>query len=126
MFEVDRDSMVSKHRDTSDLTDDVRPEHLDAAIQYLVDGSFEYLGLNGDVASVQTADTGAGFVFERMFNAEGDWVTYPGELDADQLRAALHAFLGGDLDAGLDWSATQAVAEHRPAKEKRGLFRRRG
>ncbi len=116
----DPDDRSFLEEDSADILPDVGPSDVTDALGQLYEGNFEYVGLNGEDGWIQTADTRGGYVFERSVS-DDDVVQFPSVLSAEQVTDAFLRFLGGDIDAGLDWEAAPVVAE---TKAKRGWFRR--
>lgn len=106
-------------RDNADFVVDPNPSEVAGVLGQLFEGCIEYVGLNGDVAWIQTADAGRGYILER--NLGDDVVQFPSVLTAEQVQAAFLAFHAGDVHCGLDWAAAPVVAEPKP---KRGWFTR--
>lgn len=97
----------------------LRPEQVVAALRHLVDGDVEFVGLEGDIAWIQTAEVPGGYVLERGFGGPVP-EAQPAPLTADAVQSAFLAFLAGDVTCGLDWP------EPPPAepKKRRGFLRR--
>ena len=105
-------------RDDADHLANVRPNELVDALGSMFRGELEYVGLNDDIAWIQSAQEGDGFVLERS-GPDGGLVQYPQLLSAEQVQAAFLAFLSGNLDAGLQWPAAPPA----PPKKKRWFSR---
>ena len=102
---------------SNSLTDAARPEQVSAALDALAAGHVEYVGLDDETSGLQVGDVGGGHLLQRTLDGE-NWVDQPASLTIDELKSAFHAFLGGDVTAGLSWPA----AEER--SRKKGWFRR--
>lgn len=96
-------------RDDADHLANVQPHEVVEALGSMFRGNIEYVGLNDEVAWIQTAPEGHGYVFERS-GPDGGLVQFPSLLTAEQIQAAFLAFLAGDIDAGLSWPVAPAAA----------------
>ena len=96
----------------------VTPDDVLTAIDLVASRQMEFVGLaEGDI-EIQAVDVPGGFFLQRLLTDE--FVSYPGTLALDELRAAFLAFLGGDIDCGLTWAEPPPA----PERTRRGLFRR--
>jgi hypothetical protein len=115
LFRSEQDHRPPSQRDTADHYDNVSDEDVVHVLQMMAGGELEYVGLNDDIAWIQTADAGQGYVFER--NLDGDTLEqFPYALTIDQVTAAFLAFLHGDLNCGLVWPVGTPVVETKPKR----------
>lgn len=115
LFRSEQDHRPMSQRDTADHYDNVSAEDIVSVLQLMARGDLEYVGLNDDIAWIQTADTGGGYVFER--NLDGDTLEqFPSTLSIEQVTTAFLAFFHGDPNCGLVWPIGAPVVETKPKR----------